>query len=128
MTLQEIPPEVLTEYQQYTKKELRFSDMPRKDYNSRRHRFIKFGLMSPRPRHDAVLKSSLDKNEFLCRQRRYLKEWRKKHPAKLNDAEIAQRRAYMKEWRNKHPDYQKEIYRHKKEKKATCQHCQAGLD
>ncbi len=129
MTLQEVPQEVLNEYQQYANKDLRFRDMSRKAYNSRRHRFIKFGLLSPRPRHDALLKASLDKNEFLSRQRRYLKEWRRKHPAKLSDAEIAQRRVYAREWRERHPGYQKTYTDTRRKKESTtCQHCQASLE
>jgi hypothetical protein len=58
-----------------------------------------------------------------------MKEWRKTHSAKLNDAEIAQRREYLREWRKRHPDYQKKnADTRRKNESTTCQHCQASLE
>jgi hypothetical protein len=132
--MKEAPPEVLEEYGQYKDKVLRCSNMSTKEYHAMRHRFIKFGLHSPQPRKDAILKSSLDKEEFLARQRSYLKTWRKGHPGYPNkdkvldkDGFLARQREYMREWRDKHPDYNK-----RKDKRTPetgiCLHCRASLD
>ena len=120
---------MLEEYREYKDKVRKCSNMSKKEYHAMRHRFIKFGLHSPQQRKDAILKSSLDREEFLARQRSYLKTWRKRHPGSQNKAKISDRdgflarqREYMREWRKRHPDYNK--HKHKRTwETGICPHC-----
>jgi hypothetical protein len=125
----QVPQDVLDDYQKYLNKELRFTSTPKGVYHAHKHRFIKYGLVTPRPRRDAVLKRSLEKPEFQERQRKYLKEWRARHPGYPNRSETekkehrARQSAYHKVWRAK----QKEIKRQMEEAVKTCVHCQSVL-
>jgi len=75
-----VPVKVQKEFELYRQKTIGYRTVTRKAYDAMMNRFIKYGLYVRTPRGDALLKKNLPKEEYLKRQRAYMKKWRSKNP------------------------------------------------
>jgi len=96
--VKKIPKDVLDLFSKYKSKEVRFSSMPRKEYDNMLHTFIRYKLHKSVPHTKALLSKRLSHAEYLKRQREYMKKWRAAHPH-WNDK-------HMATWKNKQPKKQ----------------------
>lgn len=80
MEQETIPALVVEQYDQYKSKQLRVSNLSRRDYDAMINLFKKYGLYQPKKITETTLQSGLSKEEYRKRQRAYMKIWRANHP------------------------------------------------